>query len=120
MTPPRPGRDSGLVRPYVVTGGRTRPSRNNFDHATLIICRPEISRVHLPPDQRRVTEQCLPGALSVAEIAAHAGLPVSALRVLLADLMDSGHITSRAPIPDAQKLTDRDVLEAVLDGLRKL
>lgn len=119
MTSPRPGRDSGLVRPYVVTGGRTRPSRNCFDHATLIMSRTDLSWGHLPPEQRQVMEHCRPGALSVAEIAAHLALPVTAVRVVLADLKDSGHIDTRA-IPDPQKLTDRDILEAVLDGLRKL
>lgn len=119
MTAPRRGRDSGLVRPYVVTGGRSAPSRNHFDHHTLVISRPETPRSHLTAEHRRVVELCLPGALSVAEISSYLGLPVSVLCFPLADLMDSGHITTRAPIPPAQ-LSDPDLLKAVLHGLRRL
>lgn len=119
MTAFRRGRDGGLVRPYVVTGGRSAPSRNHFDHLTLVIVRPEAPRSHLTAERRRVVELCLPGALSVAEISAHLGLPVSVLCFPLADLMDSGHITTRAPIPPAKQL-DPDLLKAVLHGLRAL
>jgi len=124
VTPPRRGRDSGLVRPYVVTGGRSAPSRNHFDQVTLVIAGPpELPRTHLGPEHRRVLELCEPGALSVAEISGHLGLPLSVLRILLADLMESGHITTRAgrveDPPLAQRL-DRTLLEAVLAGLRAL
>jgi hypothetical protein len=119
MNASRRGRDNGLVRPYVVTGGRSAPSRNHFDHVRLVISRPDMSHTDLTPEQRGVLELCLPGALSVAEIGGHLGLPISVLRILLADLMESGHITTRAPIPGAQQ-PDRQLLEAVLSGLRAL
>ncbi len=118
MTASRRGRDSGLVRPFVIAGGRPIPSRNHFDHHTLVISRPGTPRSHLTAEHRRVVELCLPGALSVAEIGSHLDLPVSVLCFPLADLMDTGHITTRAPIPTAQ-LPDEDLLRAVLDGLRR-
>lgn len=120
MTPPRPrGKEGGLVRPYVVTGGRSSASRNHFDLATLVISHSDLSRTGLTPEQRRVVELCLPGALSAAEISGHLGLPLGVLRILLADLMDSGHITTRAPIPAAQR-PGKILLEEVLRGLRAL
>ncbi|MGW8764318.1 DUF742 domain-containing protein [Streptomyces sp. NPDC055815] len=120
MNPPSPrGRGDGLVRPYVVTGGRSAASRNSFDLTTLVISHSGISRAPLTPEQRQVVELCLPGALSVAEVSGHLGLPLSVLRILLADLMDTGHITTRAPIPAAQR-REKKLLEEVLRGLRAL
>lgn len=56
--------------------------------------------------------------MSVAEIAAHLKLPAAVTKVLLSDLLDCGALTTKPPeyhhIP-----TDRALLEAVLDGLRR-
>jgi hypothetical protein len=118
--PARPGRSSGLVRPYVVTGGRSAPSRNTFDQVTLVmVFHGDLSRAGLTPEQRAVLDLCAPGALSVAEIGSHLGLPLSVLRIVLADLMESGHITTRSTILTARTL-DRGLLEAVLAGLEAL
>lgn len=56
-------------------------------------------------------------ALSLAEVAGHLELPVSVTKVLVADLMDSGHLVTRAPIPSAGP-SDTGILQEVLDGLR--
>lgn len=121
MNPPaRPGRGSRLVRPFVVTGGRSAPSRNTFDQVTLVmIFQRDLPRAALTPEQRAVLDLCGPGALSVAEISSHLGLPLSVLRIVLADLMESGHITTRSTILTAHGL-DRGILEAVLAGLQAL
>ncbi|MFG2191915.1 DUF742 domain-containing protein [Streptomyces sp. NPDC048639] len=125
MTPPRRGRDRGLVRPYVVTGGRSAPSRRHVDLITLVMSRRDAATSGLTPEERRVVDLCLPGALSVAEISSHLGLPPSVLRVVLADLLDSGHITSRTRTRNpstgaAGPIRNRELLEAVLSGLRAL
>ena len=99
----------------VVTGGRAHPTRNIFDLVTLVIAaRSEL--VGLSPEKRRVMELCRGGALSVAEVAGHLALPVSVTKVLLSDLVDSGHIVTRSAAP--KRLPDDQVLQEVLDGLR--
>jgi hypothetical protein len=46
---------------------------------------------------------------------------LSVIRILLADLMDSGHITTGRSILDAtDNVPDRETMEAVLAGLRRL
>ncbi|WP_433179274.1 DUF742 domain-containing protein [Actinoallomurus sp. CA-150999] len=111
-----PRRERALVRPHVVTGGRARPTRNIFDLVTLVMAaRSEV--VGLSPEKRRVMELCRGGALSVAEVAGHLSLPVSVTKVLLSDLVDSGHIVTRASVPDTGQPPTR-VLQEVLDGLR--
>ncbi|GAB3107309.1 DUF742 domain-containing protein [Streptomyces calidiresistens] len=122
MNPPprRPGRDAGLVRPSTITGGRTAPSRNTIDHATLVL--PPTNppdQTDLGPEQQRVLRLCEPGVLSAAEISAHLDLPISVLTILISQLKDSGHVTTRSPVPPAA-LPDRQLLEEVLSGLRRL
>ncbi|WRZ89896.1 DUF742 domain-containing protein [Streptomyces sp. NBC_01007] len=118
MTPPgrRPG--ERLVRSYVVTGGRSHPSRNTLDLVTLLIAALGPPLTGLSPEKRRLMELCQPGALSLAEVAGHLELPVSVTKVLVADLMDSGHLVTRTPIPSAGPPSDTRILQEVLDGLR--
>ncbi|GAA2408564.1 DUF742 domain-containing protein [Streptomyces glaucosporus] len=117
MTPPRPRRDRGLVRPYVVTDGRAHPTRNTLDLVTLVTAAGGRPLDGLSPEKRRVMELCRGGALSVAEVSGHLGLATSVTKVLISDLVDSGHITVRPPVPKAQ-LPDARLLQEVLDGLR--
>jgi hypothetical protein len=114
--PPRNRR--ALVRPHVVTGGRAHPSRNIFDLVTLVIAAGDLSLAGLSPEKRRIVTLCRGGALSVAEVAGHLGLPVSVTKVLLSDLVDSGHITTRASGPASSRSDQMGLLQEVLDGLR--
>jgi hypothetical protein len=109
--------ERALVRPHVVTGGRAHPTRNIFDLVTLMIVAYDEDLTDLSPEKRRVMELCGGGALSVAEIAGHLRLPVSVTKVLLSDLVDSGHITTRAGVPGID-VPDHRVLQEVLNGLR--
>jgi hypothetical protein len=111
--------DDDLVRSYVITGGRAAPTRNAVDVVTLVMARPGRPLAGLSPEKLRVVQVCGPGFLSVAEAAAHLGLPPSVLRVLAADLIDSGHLTSRAPITPARPASE-ELLREVLHGLRNL
>lgn len=131
MTPRR--NERALVRPHVVTGGRAHPTRNVFDLVTLVIAtgdlplhsggttpqapRQPLSRTGLSPEKLRIVELCRGGALSVVEISGHLGLPVGVTKVLLSDLVDSGHLTTRAAAPAAEQSQVR-LLQEVLDGLR--
>jgi hypothetical protein len=116
MTPRR--NERALVRPHVVTGGRAHPTRNVFDLVTLVICTGgDLPRTGLTPEKLRIVELCRGGALSVAEIAGHLRLPIGVTKVLLSDLVDSGHLTTRAAAPAAQSSKVR-LLQEVLDGLR--
>lgn len=116
MTPPY-RRERGLVRPYVVTDGRAHPTRNTLDLVTLVTSAGSRPVHGLSPEKRRVVELCRGGALSLAEVAGHLALPISVTKVLISDLIDSGHLTARAPAPPA-RLPDARILQEVLDGLR--
>ncbi len=106
------------VRSYVLTGGRTVPTRNTIRPETLVIA--ASPGKPLPISAGR-TERALLGMcqslLSLAEAAAYLELPVSVVLVVASDLVDSCHLVVRtadgAPV-------NREVLEELLHGLRKL
>ncbi|PKW07635.1 Protein of unknown function [Streptomyces sp. 1222.5] len=116
MTGPR--HDPDLIRPYVRTGGRNRPSRD-VRLETVVIAAPAPTGT-LAPDARRVMRLFAGGrgGLAVADIAAALELPPSTVRIIVSALMDSGHLSS--PVPVQEGRPGLDLLQEVLRGLREL
>ncbi|SHJ96957.1 Protein of unknown function [Pseudonocardia thermophila] len=100
------------VRPYVVTGGRTRGSRDLPIEA--LISRGPRGAIGIGLEQRTVVELCTQPR-SIAEVAALARLPLGVVRVLVADLIDTGALTLHAAA-----VNDMDFLRRVLAGLHRL
>ncbi|MFG2574061.1 DUF742 domain-containing protein [Streptomyces sp. NPDC048481] len=117
--------DAGpLVRPYAMTGGRTRsgPSGVRFDLIALVTLdpgAPGTDGMALGPEHRALVGLCRAETQSVAELAAGADLPLGVVRVLLGDLLELGCLTVSRPVPPAQ-LPDERILREVIDGLRAL
>lgn len=111
--------DAGLlVRPYTVTGGRTRPAAEF--HLITLVAATGRALGDITPEHARILRVCRRPA-SVAEISAHLRLPVAVIKILLADLLGWRAIVTRAPVafPDMVR-PDRHVLEAVINALRAL
>ncbi|MFF0645221.1 DUF742 domain-containing protein [Streptomyces tendae] len=113
-----------LVRPYAMTGGRTRPGPTGvrFDLIALVtreVGAPDVDDAVLGPEHRTLIDLCRTETQSVAELAADADLPVGVVRVLLGDLVELGCVTVSRPVPPAQ-LPDERILREVIDGLRAL
>lgn len=115
-----PGYTDSALRPFVLTRGRARPSRNTIRVDTLLIAADPVPP--LPPSasrQERALLTMCEGLLSVIEAAARMNLPVSVVRVLASDLVDSGHLTARAGSPRYEP-PPIELLQEVLNGLRAL
>ncbi|WP_409473735.1 DUF742 domain-containing protein [Streptomyces sp. HC307] len=114
-----------LVRPYAMTGGRTKPGPIGvrFDLIALVTLDPGAPDIDddiaLGPEHRTLIELCRTETQSVAELAADADLPVGVVRVLLGDLLELGCVTVSRPVPPAQ-LPDERILREVIEGLRAL
>ncbi|MDJ0381101.1 DUF742 domain-containing protein [Streptomyces sp. G-G2] len=114
-----------LVRPYAMTGGRTKPGPHGvrFDLIALVAVEPGAVDTALEsllgPEHRSLLGLCGPQTQSVAELAADADLPVGVVRVLLGDLLEAGHVRVSRPVPPAQ-LPDERILREVIEGLRAL
>ncbi|WP_128379413.1 DUF742 domain-containing protein [Streptomyces cavernae] len=105
-----------LVRPYTVSNGRTRPT-SALDLMSQVMSTGAAPMDYLGPEHAHALDLChVP--VSVAEVAAQLRLPAAVTKVLLSDLLDCGALSTKPPayhdIP-----TDRSLLEAVLDGLRR-
>ncbi|WP_031079463.1 DUF742 domain-containing protein [Streptomyces sp. NRRL S-118] len=119
--------DAGpLVRPYAMTGGRTKPgpSTVRFDLIALVVVDDDppdaaAGASLLGPEHRALLTLCRAETQSVAELAADADLPVGVVRVLLGDLLEAGYVAVSRPVPPAQ-LPDERILREVVDGLRAL
>lgn len=111
-----------LVRPFALTGGRTRPSRADFTLITTVTAvNPPPERAPRPqPEQARILRRCA-RPIAVAELAALLDLPVSVVVIMLSDLLEAGLITARAPHPVSPRTPgDLDLLQKVRDGLGRL
>lgn len=103
------------VRPYVLTGGRTRASRD-LALETLVSATAGV-RSPLPLEHVALVALCAV-PVSVAEVAARLQMPLGVARVLIGDLVASGALTVHGSSPAAGP--DRALLARVLDGLRRL
>ncbi|MFE9017222.1 DUF742 domain-containing protein [Streptomyces sp. NPDC007808] len=114
-----------LVRPYAMTGGRTRPGPTGvrFDLIALVTLDAAAPGTDqdsaLGPEHRTLVELCRAETQSIAELAADADLPVGVVRVLVGDLLELGRVTVSRPVPPAQ-LPDERILREVIEGLRAL
>jgi hypothetical protein len=114
-----------LVRPYAMTGGRTKPGPTGvrFDLIALVSLdagAPDVGDdSSLGPEHLALIQLCRVETQSVAELAAGADLPVGVVRVLVGDLLELGCVTVSRPVPPAQ-LPDERILREVIEGLRAL
>ncbi|MCW2871531.1 DUF742 domain-containing protein [Actinacidiphila oryziradicis] len=111
-----------LVRPYAMTGGRTRPDTGGgrLDLIAQVFAEPGAADdPALAPEHTMILALCRGEPLSVAELAADSDLPVGVVRVLLGDLLARGNVRVLGPVPPAQ-LPDEHILREVINGLRAL
>ncbi|MEV6399870.1 DUF742 domain-containing protein [Streptomyces sp. NPDC051907] len=115
------------VRPYSLTGGRTR-----FGHVLLV--ETFVAALDAPPERRELPNGSLATRVmpelraivdlcrrmrTVAEISALLRMPLGVVRVLLSDLADQGRIRVYGTGHGAGR-PDRALLERVLSGLHRL
>lgn len=83
-----PGR-LGLVRPFIMTGGRTATTRPGLRWETLVESLPDRARLGKTTEQRTVLS--LAGQpVSIAELSAYMRLPTQVVAVIVGDLLDLG------------------------------
>ncbi|MFJ1709985.1 DUF742 domain-containing protein [Kitasatospora sp. NPDC088346] len=116
------GQDSGpLIRPFAMTGGRTRP-RYELALEALVSASVEPARLAgLLPEHQRICSLCTE-VKSIAEVSALLTIPLGVARILVADLAEAGLVTIHQPAAGGESGNQPDVtlLERVLSGLRKL
>lgn len=110
--------EAATVRPYMLTGGRTRSVRGDLPMEALVesVAPSSAGRTS---EQRDILAIATGGFQSVAELSAHTQLPLGVVRVLIGDLEAAGlvqvHGLSLEELPVS--VTPLSVLESVLDGI---
>ena len=106
------------VRPYAITGGRTR-ARSEVDIEAIVYRTPKGEQTggNLPLERGQIMG-LLNSPQSTAEISARLHLPLGVTRVLLGDLIDEGYVAVNSR--SASGRPDLRLLERVLDGLQAL
>lgn len=107
-----------LVRPYAMTRGRTRPANRDLNMITLVVAVKDEIDTALDADYVQILELCR-NPMSIAELAAHMDVPIVVVKVLLSDLVERGEVIARNPARDV-RVPDMKLLQAVLDGVRRL
>jgi Protein of unknown function (DUF742) len=109
-----------VVRPYVLTRGRTNSSLGVFAlHAPILalIATDQLGR-NATPEDRKIIELCQTPT-SVAEVSARLSTPVGVLRVLVGDLVEARMVTVRE-VENRADHRDVRLLERLLEGIRAL
>ncbi|WP_256639359.1 DUF742 domain-containing protein [Streptomyces murinus] len=110
-----------LVRPYAMTGGRTRPRYQLAIEALVHTTAAPHQMQGQLPEHQRICNLCRE-IKSVAEVSALLTIPLGVARILVADLAEAGLVAIHQPGGDENAGGQPDVtlLERVLSGLRKL
>jgi hypothetical protein len=108
-----------VVRPFILTGGRTRPVDTRLRVETLVAASPAALAAPLSLERLRIVRMCQ-RPLSVAEIAHGLNAAIGVARVLVADLLIDRLVTIHeiAALDDPHRALA--LLERVRDGVRAL
>lgn len=110
-------RRSTRVRPYALTGGRTRARYQLFVETIVSVPQydPTLSST-LMPESQALYENAR-SRMSIAELSSALTMPLGVVRVLVSDLAAQGAVFIH-PTGHAYAY-DRDMLERILDGLTR-
>jgi hypothetical protein len=109
-----------IVRPYTITGGRTRTSVEELELETLVATTSagDLELPRLTMERREIAALCRE-ILSVAEVSARVNVTLGVARVLVGDMAEEGLVEIHRPAT-ANHSPDVALLERVLYGLRAL
>ncbi|WP_198955020.1 DUF742 domain-containing protein [Kineosporia sp. R_H_3] len=106
--------DDLLIRPFLLTGGRTRTSREDLRIESLVRSVPGVPLGTLRFEARRIVELTI-RPTSLAELAVALAQPIGVVRVLVGDLVDSGTVS----VVQVEEIS-LGLLERIRDRVRAL
>ncbi|MGH1503568.1 MAG: DUF742 domain-containing protein [Acidimicrobiales bacterium] len=111
------------VRPYLLTGGRTRSSVDLPLEALIRTTDAGHASLDQQGHERRSILELCADRQSLAEISAHLTIHLQVAKVLVGDLLQEGLVASAQSTATTQNSNERpdlQLLERVLDGLQSL
>ncbi|BBH71832.1 hypothetical protein ACTI_85170 [Actinoplanes sp. OR16] len=104
-----------LVRPFMLTGGRTEPFFDGLRVETQLRAAPAALSAPLRFESRRIVELCQQPR-SLADLSAALLVPLGVLRVIVGDLLTDGYLRIEHQ-PDELSV---DLIERIRDRVRAL
>jgi len=107
---PHPG-DDLMVRPFMLTGGRTRPLTDGLRIETLLSAAPAALSAPLRFEAGHIVRLCQ-APMSIADLSAALRVPLGVVRVIVADLVTDGYLRiseqlGELPIALIERIRDR-------------
>jgi len=106
--------DDLVIRPFLLTGGRTRPTRDDLRVESLIQTVTGDTTDALRFEARRIVEICRQPT-SIAELSGALAVPLGVVRVLVSDLVAEGRVS----VVQQQQLSIQ-MMERIRDRVRAL
>jgi hypothetical protein len=103
-----------LVRPFMITGGRTQPLRDGLRIETLVFAQPAALSAPLRFEARQIVQLCQQ-PMAIADLAVALRVPLGVARVLVADLISGGYLRC-----EEQGELTIDIIERIRDRVRAL
>lgn len=113
-------RPSLRVRPYLVTGGRTKSAIELPLEALVLTTPAGLAALDGMHHERHFIVDLCRERQSLAEISAHAKIHLQVAKVLVGDLITEGLLGSHTATVSSSARPDVQLLERVLDGLQAL
>ena len=107
--------DESLVRPFVITGGRTRHATVHLRVEALVVATHAESDAALQFEHAAILAACRQ-PISVAEVAARIDVPLGVAQILVGDLADAGLVRVHEATPTATPA----LLLRMIDAVRAL
>jgi len=103
-----------VIRPFLLTGGRTKPVSEGLRVETLIHARASVASAGLRFEARQIVQLCRE-PISLAEISAALRVPFGVARVLVSDLVADGSVV----VTQREELSIQ-LIERIRDRVRAL
>lgn len=107
--------DEPMVRPFMLTGGRTQPLHDGLRIETQLSALPAALSAPLRFESRRIVEICQEPS-SVADVAAALRIPLGVVRVIVADLVTQGFLR----VEEQPDRLSAALIERIRDRVRAL
>jgi len=107
--------DRELVRPFVITGGRTRHASVHLRVETLVVATGRQLHRPLQFEHAAIVGWCA-SPVSVAELAARVGVPLGVAQILVGDLAEAGLVQ----VHESRTVATPALLLRMIDAVRAL
>ena len=113
------GSPGDFVRPFLVTGGRTKSAVEGLRLETLVQRTP-VATTALKFESAAVYNMSAE-PIAIAELSAHLELPIATIKVIVGDLINSGHLKQHKTVSGStQDPGELELITRLIDGVRRL